>query len=187
MLEVYKSFCENLLSEHPEYWPVRVGKNKYAQIMKEGKDSFGKPMPEEVINYRRFRKAVEEYFLKARDMICEGKVLVLGPRMGKIAAARVERGQVRMKYRIDWAKTMKNEIDPVTGRRKAVYKEVLDENYCRIMWEKSDSLKNSGLAQFKPCSSNMMDPSKIGFTNQFSANLVSNPNVQLVYRQHSIK
>lgn len=184
VLEIYNSYAKALLDQHPEYWAHSIRKCKYAFIYH--KRTINKvETVYEVISYARFRKTIEVMFLKARDLICDGHVLNLGGSMGKIAGHLIENNLKTQatKKRIDWPKTMSNEVNPVTGRRNAVYKPVQD-TYCRIGWEKNLGVKNINVMEFRPTTSNtgMKDPNHMGFANQFSANLLDNPNIQLLYR-----
>lgn len=189
VLEIYNSYAKALLDQNPEYWSKPTRKCKYAFIYHKRKVGKTETVYE-VISYARFRLTVETLFLKSRDLICDGHVLNLGGNLGKIAGHLIENNLKTQatKRRIDWPATMKNPVNPVTGRRNAVYKPVQD-TYCRIGWEKNMMIKNSNVMEFKPTTSNtgMNDPNHMGFANQFSANLLDNPNIQLLYRYFAIK
>jgi hypothetical protein len=185
VLHMYNSYAKALLEQNPTYWSKRNNITTYAIIYCMVGDK-----PIELISYKLFRKAIEVYFTKAREAICDGHVVNLGSCMGRIAANRIE-NNLKMqatKRRIDWLKTMKNPINENTGRRNAVYKEV-QETYCRIGWEKVVTLRNANVMEFKPTTSNtgMNDPDHMGFANQFAMNLLANPNIQLTYRYFPIK
>jgi hypothetical protein len=195
--EMYKSLAETLLENNPEWYAKRRKQDKFYYIYKfeeqfdhrSGKRTHNAPVL--VISYPQFREMVKVFYTEARTLICDGNVLVMGPKMGKIAGRRIENNmsKLKLKSKIDWKRTMSGPIDEETGRHKAVYKP-LDETYCRIGWEKSDELKNGNITEFMPSRSNTeasLDPDRMGFANQFSNNLMNNPSVQLLYRFYKIK
>jgi hypothetical protein len=194
--EMYTSFVEALLKEDDTLYKKKVQSRRYVVYRMEtqydhrsGKRTHEAPIP--VITYEWFKDAIKTFFFESRKFICDGGVLYLGPKMGCIAGRRIENNFMKMKIKskIDWKKTMSGPVDPETGRRKAIYRPV-EETYCRVGWEKAKELKNSPIAEFIPTRSNTentKDPDKIGFANMFSANLITNPAIQLVYRFYEIQ
>ena len=205
--EVYVAFAQGLLEANPEFISTVYGMNKKGKrtrhsvphmfiyklvpkkravtlegervidVMKERVD---------IIDYYQFREIIITLLTEARNAVCDGHVFHFGNKLGKIAGHRVELNlsMLKAKRKIDWPKTMQNEIDPNTGRRRAVYKELNEDTYCRIAWEKSHNLRNANVVTFRPSASNtgQNDPEHLGFVNQFSLNLKHNPNIQFLYR-----
>lgn len=194
--EMYTSFVDALLKEDETLYKKKLPNRKFVVYRVEpqydhrsGVKTHNAPVP--VMTYEWFRDTIKVFFSESRKFICDGGVLYLGPKMGCVAGRRIENNFMKMKIKskIDWKKTMSGPVDPETGRRKAVYRPV-EETYCRVGWEKAKELKNSPIAEFIPTRSNAentKDPDKIGFANMFSANLITNPAIQLVYRFYEIQ
>lgn len=132
----------------------------------------------EVINYDRWTKIMDTYFLKARDHIVAGFELHMGGKLGAIGPRHIERNFG--KPRIDYFETKKQPmVDCEDGkrRRKAIIYRT-DDSYVRVAWRRACRIAGERSYEFKPSGSNTNGNS---FQQQFSRANIDNPELKLSY------
>ncbi len=139
-----------------------------------------------VIDFITFKKILTLYNTKAGDRIIEGERLNLLNGLGFLLARRIERTFSTKK--VNWGETNKQRdsltgelpVDPVTNKKKLIYH--LDEEYCRIHWERAHGVKNLSVYRFEPTGG---QPGK-GYRQKFSKANLDNKLLRLRYKYHSV-
>lgn len=99
----------------------------------------------ENVDYKLFRKVLEEFNLKAVDMMLNGGKLHMGNRLGVMNVLKVPRNHE--KPTIDWGKT--NAYKKKTGKKKLFY--YTDDWWVRWYWNKHRCVVPSkSLYKYKP-------------------------------------
>lgn len=183
--ELYQFFVDELLKKHPEYWPQN-NRNHSGIKRYYIKEYVAKPNGKgvyirEVINYKRYRAIIEEYFKLAVDRIIAGEVLALGHNLGRIAGRRCDRNFNNPKVDFKATKLL-NEMQP-NGRLKAVF--FTDPYWVRIGWEKPEKVKNKVRSyQFDPTDGDTRTP---GFRQKFSKANEADKLLQFRYKYFPLK
>lgn len=132
----------------------------------------------EVINYDRWMKIMDTYFLKAREYIIAGFELQLGGRLGVIGARHIERNfaKPRIDYHATKQQPMVEGSDGKMRRKCIVYR--TDDSYVRIGWRRACRIAGEKSYEFKPSGSNTNGNS---FQQEFSRANIHNPELKLIY------
>ncbi len=183
LLDMWQTYVKKLLADNPEWWSRYENfTSNYAVYRKAG------TRVEEVMNYTRYRKIVENYLTRAKKAIINGEAVQFG-RVGKICARRVERDFRRQRQRkVDWGKTRKQELVWSEEKQKLCYVKVIyytTDDWCRIGWNRADLVTNENLYEFKPSSES--HDKKTGFEMEFSQALIKDPLLKYQYLYYPIK
>lgn len=179
--EIWAFYAQKLLQENPEWW----GSNNrnYSGIKPYYIYRYviwnGKKVKREVMNYKRYREVVENFFKLAQDRIIKGEYFYLGRKMGNIAARRCERNP----YKLQVNNRLTRELRKKDPTHPLVY--YTDPDWCRIGWEKT-SRENKLLQnyRFKPtCSKGKGQPA---FKERFSSALDKDPVLKYRYKYFPI-
>lgn len=154
--DAYVAYAKQILKEHPEYWSKYANRVSHYQIFhKEGTKVV------EILSYPRYMAVVKEYFKNAKHYVIEGKSLVLGNNLGRIAGRRVERNFANKQ--VNW-KASEEKWEKTGVRKGPVY--FTDDEWVRIGWTKTGKLKNRFLYRFSPAEGNSTGQGfKLEFTN----------------------
>lgn len=133
----------------------------------------------EVINYDRWLKIMETYFLIARKHIISGEALNLTSRLGYIEPRHIERSHENKQVNFPETARQPKVWDPVAEKMKAaivIYH--TDDTYARIAWRKLKQLPGERSYEFIPCHG---DKEGNGFKQQFSQANKQNPALKTTY------
>lgn len=178
--DVYEALIKELMRDNPDFW-VKGSKKKKRKIEFLYRDNKKNKEVEEVINFTRWLKIINLYYLLGRKKVIQGERFKLGHRLGAIQARTIARNF--KKKSINWSETKKQPLitDPVTGKQKrARIVHHTSETYSRIAWEKLRSIPNEKLYQFVPSQGSM---TRGGFKQEFKMALKNNPLLQTQYKQ----
>lgn len=133
-----------------------------------------------VMTYQMFSKIVQTYFTYAKEAIIQGEVLSLGNRLGKITAVRIQRNFKNKT--IDYPETAKQPKVWSEEKQKMVASKVIyyiTEDYCRIKWFKTRSVKNDYLYEFEPAKQG--SGNRISLTTMLCTALTETPLLRFKY------
>lgn len=173
--DIYVSYARKLLQENPDYVGFYNAANKlknYRICQRSSGDLI------EIITYPLFKRILEEYFTAAKEAIINGHEFNLKNNLGCIAARRVERNYANKS--VNWVETNKQPKKENGKASKIIYH--LDEDWCRIGWEKRTSFVALKDYKFVPAPS---DGRGGGFVTEFSRALSHDPLLKFKYNYYA--
>lgn len=182
--DIWQAYARKLLFENPEYWGRFHNhiENFYVCTRRDGKMVV-------VHSYEKFRKVLEDYFIRAKKAIIFGEAHNIGGHLGKIAARRVERDFRKKGHkRIDWGRTSQQSQVWSEEKGKMVYKTIVyhtADDWVRIGWNRYMSLiTHSQFYEFK-ITKNLR--SGEGFNQQLIAALNNDKLLRFRYLYYPLK
>lgn len=166
--DIYKAWCRQQLASNPDL----ILCHDYCCEKKDIKVLTHKETKEVIMTYSLFRKVIEMFNTYAGEALIEGEFIQLHKRLGYLHGRRIERNFTNPK--VDVISTVQaRKTDPT---HPAIYH--LDEDYCRIGWQKSHLTKNESVYDFVPASHSLRA--------KFSATLKSNPILKFNYTYYPL-
>lgn len=177
-MDMWKAYATRLLDTNPEWWSRYENyTSNYAIYRKVG------TRVEEVMNYKRFSTIIRAYFTRAKKAIINGDAVNMLSSVGKICARRVERDfRNKRQRRVDYGKTRQQPLVWSEEHQKMKYAHVVyytGDDWCRIGWHKTQSIKNETVYEFRPSSTSWNRTS--GFELEFSQALIKDPLLKYQY------
>lgn len=193
MSHIYQAYTDKLIRLNPGYYGKYFHNLYNYYVYNQVTDpATGEKRIEEVINYRQFRRIIEQYFNRAKNAIINGEMLHINC-CGKICAKRCERDfRNERKRQINWGKTNKfrrfsEEKTKEKGKPTYIYDKLVfhtEDDFLRIGWWKP-GIRNETIYEFEPAAGNAARTS--GFKLEFSQANTNDPLLRYRYPYYPIK
>lgn len=171
-IQSYHAYAEKLLREDLSLKGVRAYNQKYGKILKEDGTIY--------IDYKRYRKILSLYFIKAGIKLIQGYTVDLLHQLGHLYILRI--GRSPNKLRLNRVASF-NKLKELKASGKLDIKPedwrtyYTDDEYIRLKWFKPSYIRNIKFYTFSPANG---QPGK-GFKQTMSRTISSNPSLLALY------